>query len=89
MKKIALTIVALSTLGLAACNSNSAANNAANAVQNAGENAVADVHEATNEMRNEAANLTDGAQDQANQALESTVNVADATTSAIANETTK
>ena len=85
MKKIALTLVAVSALGLAACSKNDSANNVASDVSNTQNAAVEktdgalnDMHDAANTVENAAQNVNDAAG-----------NVAEATTSAVANETTK
>jgi hypothetical protein len=89
VKKIALTLIAVSALGLAACNKSNPTTDAANNLAATANQAVEDIQGATNELRSESANVAGAAQDQVNQAVESTANVADATSSAVANETTK
>ena len=80
MKKIALTILAVSTLGLAACGDNKATNNTSNvaeALENAGddlENAAAATEEAAGNVADAAGNVVDAAGDTAANA---TANVAE------------
>ncbi|HVQ06892.1 MAG TPA: circumsporozoite protein [Allosphingosinicella sp.] len=89
MKKIALTLIAVSALGLAACNKSNPTTDAANNIAATANEAVGEMRDAANEVRSETANLGAAAHDQANQAIESTGNVADAAADAVANETTK
>ena len=89
VKKIALTMIAVSALGLAACSKSDPTNEALSNAANSMNNAVEDVRGAANEMREGAENVVAAGQEQANQAVQSTTNVTEATTSAVANETTK
>lgn len=89
MKKIALTLIAVSALGLAACNKSNPTTDAANNIAATANEAVGEMRDAANEVRAETANLAGAAQNQAEQAVESAGNVADATSSAVANETAK
>jgi methyl-accepting chemotaxis protein len=82
VKKIALTLIAVSALGLAACSKNDAVNNAVsdlNNTQNAAvektEGALNDMHDAANTVENAAQNVNDAAG-----------NIAEAANSAAANE---
>jgi hypothetical protein len=85
VKKIALTLVAVSALGLAACqNSNEAAvNNVAADAQNAIDQATQDIANA----QDAATNLLDAAANQVEQAGEAAENATDAATSEVANAT--
>jgi hypothetical protein len=89
VKKIALTLIAVSALGLAACNKSDPATDAANNIAATANQAVGEMRDAANEVRSETANLGAAAQDQANQGVEAAGNVADATAAAVANETAK
>ena len=68
MKKIALTLVAVSALGLAACQSNSAANNTATNEADAANAAASDLENAANQVESAAANVADAAANVADQA---------------------
>jgi hypothetical protein len=83
VKKIALTLIAVSALGVAACSGSNTANNAANEVSETTNEAVEDTRGATNDMRNA---VVDG-QNQVGETIEAGSNVANATGAAIANET--
>lgn len=88
VKKIALTMIAVSALGLAACSKSDPANDAVNNAAATLNNAVEDVRGAANDMRGDAANVVAAGQDQANQIGQSVSNVTESTTTAVANETT-
>jgi signal transduction histidine kinase len=87
VKKIALTMIAVSALGLAACSKSDPANEALSNAANSMNNAVEDVRGAANDMREGAENAAAAGQEQVNQAVQSTTNVTEATTTAVANET--
>jgi hypothetical protein len=89
VKKIALTLIAVSALGLAACNKSNPTEDAANNLAATANQAIEDTQNATDDMRNQANETMGAAQDQANQAVESTGNVADAAAAAVANETAR
>ena len=90
MKKIALTLVAVSTLGLAAaCTGSNTTNDAANNLAATANQAVEDTQNATDDMRNQANDTLGAVENQAVETVEGASNVANATSSAIANETTK
>ena len=83
MKKIALTLVAVSALGLAACGQNNTTNESLANAQDAANAATEDLENAAAEMQNAASNVSDAAANVADSAGDATANVADAA----ANET--
>jgi uncharacterized phage infection (PIP) family protein YhgE len=89
VKKIALTLIAVSALGLAACNRSNPTTDALNNAAATANQAVGEMRDAANEVRSETANLAGAAQNQADQALESAGNISDAAADAVANEVAK
>jgi hypothetical protein len=89
VKKIALTLVAVSVLGLAACNnaSTEATNNAVANSMDAMNAATADMQNAADQVGAAAANATDAAANAADSAGAAAANVADAAAGAATNET--
>jgi hypothetical protein len=85
VKKIALTLIAVSALGLAACNKSNPTTDAANNLAATANQAIEDTQAATNDLRNQANETLGAAQEQSNQTLEAAGNISEA----VANETTK
>jgi hypothetical protein len=77
VKKIALTLVAVSALGLAACQSNSAANNTMTNEADAANAAASDLENAANQVESAAGNVADAAGNVADQAGAVAANAAD------------
>jgi hypothetical protein len=82
VKKIALTLVAVSALGLAACQGNSAANNTATNEADATNAAASDLENAANQVESAAGNVADAAANVADQASDVAANAADAASNA-------
>jgi hypothetical protein len=83
VKKIALTVVALSTLALAACGDRATTNNTAANVSDATNAAISDLNNAASDMSNTAGNISDSAANLADATGNSVSNVSNA----VANET--
>lgn len=83
MKKIALTLVAVSALGLAGCGDRAATNNAAANGSDATNAAISDLNNAAADLTNTAGNIGDAAANLADSAGNAASNVG----SAVANET--
>lgn len=82
MKKIALTLVAVSALGLAACQGNSAANNTATNESDATNAAAGDLENVANAVEDAAGNVTDAAANLADSATDAAANATDAAANA-------
>jgi hypothetical protein len=82
VKKIALTLVAVSALGLAACQGNSAANTTATNETDATNAAASDLENAANQVEAAAGNVADAAGNVADQAGDMAANAADAAANA-------